>query len=262
MAKRKAEKEAKVLTLEEKKIKARASFSNILNCSNSFGAPTYTFNIGDNVKVGNLQNCVIDDIDMNGDLQIYGFTYTDKDNEECYQYTPWYNVRPYSLGTGNTSFTDEDKVDIRFFNSTIDSLLSKYYLHGINMAPDYQRDYVWEDSDKEALLDSIFSHIEIGKFAFIRHDYSDDCGFEILDGKQRLSTLLDFYENRLAYKGVYYNDLSPKDRYTFLNTPITMGETSELTKEQIYKYFYVLNRSGKVMDESHLEKIKNIIKVM
>jgi hypothetical protein len=248
--------EPKVLTLEEKKQKAWDSFE-IIPKFKSFGAPTYTHNIGDKVRIGNLQNCVVDEVKIyNGDV-IYGVKHTDRTGEgESYIYDPWYSVRPYEIGVKNTTFTQENDIDIRFYNTNLDSLLNKFYLGGVDMNPSYQRDYVWDDKDKEALLDSIFNHIEIGKFAFIIKDYSHEVRYEILDGKQRLSTLLDFYENRLAYKGVYYNELSGKDRFTFLNTPVTIGETSELSKDQIYKYFYVLNKTGKVMDEAHLEKIK------
>lgn len=227
-----------------------------------FGEPTYSYNIGDSVIVGNLHNCVIEEVVNHDGLIVYGYSHDARKHINGnasgreYSYSPWYNVRPVTMKEGNTDFTLDENIDIRFTNTSLESLLNKFYLHGVDMTPDYQRDYVWEESDKESLLDSIFRHIEIGKFAFIKRDYSHDVTFEILDGKQRLSTLLDFYENRLAYRGFYYNELSANDRHTFLDTPVSVGETGELTKEQIYRYFYTLNKSGKVMDEEHLQKIK------
>lgn len=74
------------------------------------------------------------------------------------------------------------------------------------MDPDYQRDYVWADKDKEYLLDSIFSKLDIGKFVLVEQDskvwFETHNMYEILDGKQRLSTLVAFYENRIPYHGV------------------------------------------------------------
>lgn len=245
--------ESKIFTFEEKKKQAWDSYTMIPK-HKSLGEPTYTYKVGDKVRVGNLQNCVIDDVTSYNGVPVYGFTHQDK-REECYQYNAWYSVRPFEKN-GITNFTKEDDIRIRFYNTSLESLLHKFYLSGVDMNPPYQRDYVWDDQDKEALIDSIFNHIEIGKFAFIRRDYTHDVGFEILDGKQRLSTLLDFYENRLTYKGVYYNELSLQDRITFLNSPVTIGETENLSMEQIYKYFYTLNYCGKVMDKEHLEKIR------
>lgn len=77
----------------------------------------------------------------------------------------------------------------------------------------------WNQKDKELLLDSIFKNIDIGKFVLIH--ISDEewhkrgLGYEILDGKQRLNTLIEFYENRIAYNGKCFNDLSGMDKRTF-----------------------------------------------
>jgi hypothetical protein len=251
--------EPKVLTFEEKKKQAWDSYT-VIPKYNSIGEPTYAYKIGEKVKIGCLKNCVVDEITEYDGVTLYGVKYTNE-NDECYIYTPWYSVRPYEMN-GVTNFSKEDAIKIYFYNTTIESLLNKFYLSGVDMNPPYQRDYVWSEKDKESLLDSIFNHIEIGKFAFIYRDYSNNIGFEILDGKQRLSTLLDFYENRLPYKGVYYNELSFQDRYTFLNATVAIGEANNLSIEQIYKYFYTLNKCGKTMSEEHLEKIKENIDEM
>lgn len=245
----------------------------IMSKFNSLGTPTYSFEIGQEVKVGNLDNCIVKDIivDKDNGLQLYGIEFdarknSNKNNTSIdnsgreFGYWAWYNVRPVNV-IKDTNLTKKDNIDIRFYNTTIESLLSKYYLHGLDLNPDYQRDYVWEDSDKESLIDSIFNGIEIGKFALIKHDYSEDLLYEILDGKQRLTTLLDFYENRISYKGYYFNELSFMDKHTFLNTEVTLGETSDLTKQEIYEYFVKLNTTGKSMDEEHLKKIKEMINI-
>ena len=152
---------------------------------------------------------------------------------------------------------------IDFVNSTIESLIHKYYAFGINMNPDYQRDYVWELSDKQLLIDSIFNNIDIGKFAFIHLDYNTwnktGYAYEILDGKQRLKTIIDFYENRFPYKGVYYNDLSGMDKRIFKNHSIVQGEVSETERKDVLKYFLMLNRTGKVMDQKHLDNVEKML---
>lgn len=253
----KKKKEQKPLTIEERK--ERAWKAKDISCRfPSFGAPTYRFEVGESVFLGGLQNCVVDDIRAGDDGETYyGIAY-DEEDHTGYIWRPWYDVRPTSIKQGETNFTENEKIDIRFYNQDIESLVNKYYLSGVEMDPPYQRDYVWDDKDKESLLDSIFQHIEIGKFAFVTRDWTSEKHFEILDGKQRLSTLLDFYENRLPYRGAYFNDLSSRDRYTFLHTNVTVGETGELTQEQIYRYFCVMNKAGRVMDEEHLRKVQGM----
>ena len=140
----------------------------------SMGEPTYIHNIGEHVRYGNLKNCVICDVqEIDGEV-VYGFSYGE--NGDNYMYDAWYDVRK-DVSRGITNFSSNDEVRISFYNTTLESLLQKYYLSGVDMNPPYQRDYVWDDKDRESLLDSIFNHIEIGKFAFIEKDYSSDISF-------------------------------------------------------------------------------------
>ena len=85
-------------------------------------------------------------------------------------------------------------------------------------------------------------------------------GYEILDGKQRLSTLIEFYENKITYKGKYFNELSWKDKSVFLDHMISVAEVKETDRKTVLKYFLMLNRTGKVMDESHLNEVEQMLK--
>ena len=115
---------------------------------------------------------------------------------------------------------------------------------------------------KLSLLDSIFNSIDIGKFTFIRKDFREDIKFhyEILDGKQRLSTICEYYEDRFAWRGKKFSELCATDARHFCGFPIIQGEVSELTEQQIYKLFIKMNTSGTPVSKEHLDKIKSLIK--
>ena len=83
--------------------------------------------------------------------------------------------------------------------------------------------------------------------------------YEILDGKQRLSTLIEFYENRIKYKGKFYNELSGNDRYVFKHHSISVAEVDATDKQTILKYFLMLNRTGKVMSSEHLATVESML---
>jgi uncharacterized protein with ParB-like and HNH nuclease domain len=138
-------------------------------------------------------------------------------------------------------------------------IFSKVYFFGVNFEPDYQRDYVWELEDKIALIDSIFNNVDIGKFAFIKKGYSEDYLYEVLDGKQRMRAILDFYEDRFQYKGFYYSDLSYEDQCHINYYNINVAEASEMTKEQTLRYFLMLNTGGKQMAKEQLEKVRHML---
>ena len=217
--------------------------------------PSYGFEPGDKVIVGNLTDPVIDSVHENGKAYIIDFTNHDKDTTIPHQKRAfcWYMIRP--LCDNTSTFIENNDVKINFSNATIESLIFKVLHFGVDFDPKYQRDLVWTDEDREALLDSVFHNIDIGKFAFIHLGYDGHYGYQILDGKQRLTALLDFYLNKYPYKGKYYNDLSKRDKIWFRNRVVACGEMQEANQEQILKYFLMLNTTGKTVDKQHLDKV-------
>lgn len=160
------------------------------------------------------------------------------------------------------NFSFRDLSQISFHNTRIDNLLSYYYRFGVDMNPVYQRELVWSLKDKESLINSIFNNIEIGKFVLIERDYSDnDYSYEILDGKQRLNALTEFLENKFQYKGVYYYQLSTRDKNHFQSYSVTYGTSrQDLTLEQKCAYFLKLNTQGQPQSQEHLNKVMEILK--
>lgn len=257
----------KELTAEEKLEQTKQNeLSNIKRELPYINEPSYRFNIGDKVRYGAIKESIVDEILYDG--KVYGLKCVVTDNNygkpfdyEAYRVVSWMQIRP--IGYGDTDFTENEDVRMHFNNSTIEHLIYMHYHFGIDFNPDYQRGYVWTQEDKELLLDSVFKNIEIGKFALIHLSTSEwhERGFsyEILDGKQRLSTLIEFYENKLSYKGKYYNDLSWKDRMTFKHHNVSVAEVESENKKTILKYFLMLNRTGKAMDKAQLDKVENML---
>jgi hypothetical protein len=227
--------------------------------------PTYKFNIGDKVRLGGLEDvCVEQVLDDN---KIYLIDYTKIDHnygrpirhEHQKRYVRWTDVRKIH-GNMESDFIRNIDLRMRFSQQTINSLFVKTHFFGVDFEPEYQRDFVWTLEDKIALIDSIFENVEIGKFVFISLDYEKKNGYEILDGKQRLKTLLDFYEDRFQYGGKYFSDLSIGEQDFFLNYPVSIAETrDELTREQKLRYFLKLNKHGHVMAKEQLDKVRRML---
>lgn len=228
--------------------------------------PTYAFNIGDEVRYGGMKKSIVDGIFEDGKMYLlkcvqtntnYGHPY----DSTTYRMTPWTNIRPMTFG--DTNFTKNDEVRLYFNNCTIESLLSRYYHFGVDMDPDYQRGYVWNMEDKLLLIDSIFANIDIGKFVFVRVNdtkwHETGISYEILDGKQRLSAIVEYYENRFPYNGKYYNELSAKDRRTFNEKSISMADLDSATQKTVYQCFLMLNRGGRQMDKAHLNHVAELL---
>ena len=157
------------------------------------------------------------------------------------------------------SFREDDDLFMQYGQTGISDILTKMYLFGLDMNPKYQRDYVWSRKDKEALIDSIYKNVDIGKFVFVKLHFGGEFSYEILDGKQRVNAIKEFYEDRLTYKGLKYSELSSRDRGHLENYHIATCTVSECSTKQKLKIFYKLNISGKVMDKKHLDKIEKMI---
>lgn len=217
--------------------------------------PTRFFNIGDKVVVGNLKDAVIAGIFENG--KIYSVEYEkEKCNARERRDFPWHNI---FLETNDVSLFKNDDLRLNFSSRSLEDIFSKKYYYGLDLDPEYQRGYVWNNEDEVALIDSIFNNCDIGKFVFINKDCDDNFCYEILDGKQRVNTILRFFEGRFAYKGYLFNDLSKLDRYKFKNFNISIAEIRNASQEMIYQYFLKANKTGKVMDKEHLEKVENLL---
>ena len=142
------------------------------------------------------------------------------------------------------------------------TLLDRIYHFGIDFEPNYQRNFVWSAEDKEKLIYSIFHGVEIGKFVCVKRDFKENPNirYEILDGKQRLKAIQEYYENKFAYKGYYFNDLCARDKDYFENYPIVTADLKGLTQAEKYRLFIMLNTSGHVMSNNDIEKVKELYK--
>lgn len=206
------------------------------------------FAVNDIVQTINGTKLIIDEVFDDG--KFYGF----KENNN-YKVLPWINIVPYS-DNNEAEFSIKDLEKISFYKQTISSLLHMVYYFGVDFNPDYQRDLVWTDKDKSYLIDSIFKNIEIGKFAFTQNEKYQ---YEIIDGKQRLTTLVDFYEDKFKFNGKLFSQLSTKDRNHFLDASVSVANIENISREQKLKYFLRLNTQGKVMDKNHLKKVENML---
>lgn len=79
--------------------------------------------------------------------------------------------------------------------------------------PDYQRNAVWTKSQKQLLIDSLFSGIDIPKiYLNLQNDK-----YEVVDGQQRIRAILDFYEDKFALPSESEDDIKDK---TFSELPL------------------------------------------
>jgi hypothetical protein len=69
----------------------------------------------------------------------------------------------------------------------------------LNLRPEYQRRQVWDDAKRSLFIESLLLNVPIPPVFLYEYDLSR---YEVMDGQQRLNSVLDFYENRFALRGL------------------------------------------------------------
>lgn len=180
------------------------------------------------------------------------------DHGDCYVAFLWFDVLLERNTPAPRMFQASPSQHIVYSNVPLRGISSRLSQLGFNDSPDYQRGYVWTDEDKQAFLASIFKGRDLGRIIMLlgKHPEPD----EIFDGKQRMSTLLDLIQSRIAYQGVYWHEMDPMDRHEVLSRTIPFGELdkTKVKRSELLQIFLDVNAGGVPQAESHLDKVRSL----
>jgi Protein of unknown function DUF262 len=69
----------------------------------------------------------------------------------------------------------------------------------MNLQPFYQRRRRWDDHRKSKLIESFIMNVPVPPFFLFESEFAR---YEVMDGQQRISAILDFYQNHFRLKGL------------------------------------------------------------
>lgn len=149
---------------------------------------------------------------------------------------------------------------------TIEILVSKYKI-GLEddlseiYVPEYQREFVWDLERQSKFIESVVLGLPIPSI-FIAE--MTDGRFEIVDGSQRIRTLVSFLDNKFKLKkldiltdldGFHFEDLSIPRQRKFKNTVIRMIVLSDKTTESIRtEMFKRINKGSDNLNDMEVRK--------
>lgn len=231
--------------------------------------PTIHFEVGEVIQYGSLdKTTVLESFDEGRIYRVHCYSLNGKgsqnpggihSNDE--RIMAWHDMhKTTECATDNFFFNDDMRLES--YQTSIDGLINTYYHFGIDMDPEYQRGLVWTLEDKVNLIDSIFNHIDIGKFSLINLPFRSEeaHGYEILDGKQRLNAIIEFYEGRFTYRGRTFRQLSWRDQSHFERYLVAKSEVRDekVTLAMKCRYFLKLNTTGRPQDPTHIAKVREL----
>lgn len=138
-----------------------------------------------------------------------------------------------------------------------------------NLRPDYQRKKVWDVTRKSKLIESFIVNIPIPPVFLYEVEFSE---YEVMDGQQRISTIIDYYNDDFELKGLeLWSELNGK-RYSqlperirkgidrrYLSAIILLKETATNEEEAIQMKQFVFERLNTGALKLEPQEIRNAL---
>ncbi len=219
--------------------------------------------VGDEVQVGNLDDCIVAWISDDQQYVVIDYTSVENNygkpiiNEHQIGCWDWRDVYLLYDIINTELFPRNNNSRNTYQNIQLGSLVNKVLSYGADDAPEYQRDYVWTNKDEINLINSIINGSDIGKFIFLKYKWPK-VDAEVLDGKQRLNTLIRFITSQFKVNGLYWHEWSRFDRQRFGDHVVQYAEldAENFTEADKLRIFLQVNAAGVPQSEEHLTKIK------
>lgn len=158
-----------------------------------------------------------------------------------------HDIREYPIGVIIDKFTKIDR----------DTKLTELFV------PDYQREFRWSIKQQREFIESILLNLPI-PYLFV----ADNEGrLEIVDGSQRIRTLVDFVQNKFSLaslkyipkaNGLYFKDLPKVRQLRFLRKTLRMIELTEAVDEEARREIFArLNSGGSKLEPMEIRRGTN-----
>lgn len=127
-------------------------------------------------------------------------------------------------------------------NYRVKRLINDVEANRLEVKSFFQRRQVWTDRDKEYFIDTVLKKLPFPEI-FIAESCGDrrslESHFWLVDGKQRVTTLIDYFKGALLdFKDVpRFDDLSPDEQDEFLAYEVAVRDLGQVSEDQVRAIF-------------------------
>ncbi len=132
----------------------------------------------------------------------------------------------------------------------------------LNIRPKYQREFVYDDTKRNAVIDTVWNNFPLNVMYWVEVGKSDDSEivYELLDGQQRTISICSFIagEFMMNIEGnlCAWDNLTQTQQDKILNYPLQVYICKNGTDEEKLKWFNIINIAGERLTE---QEIRNAI---
>ncbi|MEL4249369.1 DUF262 domain-containing protein [Shewanella xiamenensis] len=117
----------------------------------------------------------------------------------------------------------------------------------LNIRPPYQREFVYGDKQREAVIDTITRNFPLNTMYWAVTEE----GFEIVDGQQRTVSICQYVDGVFSYKDRYFHNLQDDEKKAILDYKLTVYECAGSDSEKL-DWFRTINIAGEKLTEQEL----------
>ncbi len=154
---------------------------------------------------------------------------------------------------------DAEKIRVDTKNFSLRQIFDMIEQGDIDLSPDFQRHFVWDNLRQSRLIESILLRIPLPMFYFAQ---DEEGRITVVDGLQRLSTIYNFMQDKFKLKGLEYLDnnnekifssLDPKYARWFNMTQIFANIIDPQSPTRVkYDIFRRINTGGRPLNNQEI----------
>jgi Protein of unknown function DUF262/HNH endonuclease len=118
----------------------------------------------------------------------------------------------------------------------------------LNIRPAYQREFVYKDAQRDAVIATIRKGFPLNVMYWVDHE---DGTFEVLDGQQRTLSFCQYINGDFSIAFRYFHNLTPDEKEAILDYELTVYWCSGTDSEKL-AWFEIVNVAGQRLTDQEL----------
>ncbi len=127
----------------------------------------------------------------------------------------------------------------------------------LNIRPKYQREFVYREKERNAVIESIFKGFPLNTMYWVRQEGGE---YELLDGQQRTVSICQYHQNdfSIVWNGnpMLFDNLSDELKSKFLNYELQIYICENGTEDERIEWFEIINIAGAELTK---QEIRNAV---
>jgi len=118
----------------------------------------------------------------------------------------------------------------------------------LNIRPKYQREFVYKDKQRDAVIDTIKKNFPLNVMYWVKNE---DGSFEVLDGQQRTISFCEYIAGTFSLNNLYFHNLTDVEKNQILDYKLMIYFCEGNDKEKL-DWFKIINIAGEKLTDQEL----------